>query len=222
LAVPTYAFAGSGNPGDSEVASFVVSALGESDRLLERERELERVGRILRRVEQGHGRAVVVEGPAGLLEGPPEMAVRVLGLVGRGDGGAVGVPVASGPSFAALDGLYWLCANLAAEGPLALVVDGAHWADVASLRFLAFLLPRLEEPRVAVLLGARPAECVRLIGIRCCCHRRWRIGFPRILSPGSRRCWTKAGLTPIVGRTAGAAPLMTWRRIWPFCSRPIA
>ena len=26
-------------------------------------------------------------------------------------------------------GLYWLCANLAAERPLALIVDDAHWAD---------------------------------------------------------------------------------------------
>jgi DNA-binding CsgD family transcriptional regulator len=38
------------------------------------------------------------------------------------------------------------------------VVDDAHWADVASLRFLAFLLPRLEELAAAVLLGARSAE----------------------------------------------------------------
>jgi predicted ATPase len=37
-------------------------------------------------------------------------------------------------------------------------VDDAHWADGASLRFLAFLLPRLEELHVVVLLGARPAE----------------------------------------------------------------
>ena len=38
------------------------------------------------------------------------------------------------------------------------MVDDAHWADAASLRFLAFLLPRLEELAAAVLLGARPAE----------------------------------------------------------------
>jgi hypothetical protein len=30
------------------------------------------------------------------------------------------------PSFAILHGLYWLCANLAAAGPLFLVVDDAH------------------------------------------------------------------------------------------------
>ena len=49
------------------------------------------------------------------------------------------------PSFAILHGLYWLCANLAAARPLCLVVDDAHWADAPSLRYLAFLLTRLEE-----------------------------------------------------------------------------
>jgi len=37
-------------------------------------------------------------------------------------------------------------------------VDDVHWADRASLRFLAFLLPRLEELRAMVALAARPAE----------------------------------------------------------------
>src|SRR6202020_721435 len=66
--------------------------------------------------------------------------------------------MAPDPSFAVLHGLYWLCANLTVQHPLALVVDDAHWADGASLRFLAFLLPRLEEMHAAVILGARPAE----------------------------------------------------------------
>ena len=47
---------------------------------------------------------------------------------------------------------------MAALGPVLLVVDDAHWADAASLRFLAFLLPRLEELRIGVLLAARPAD----------------------------------------------------------------
>src|SRR2546428_118521 len=42
--------------------------------------------------------------------------------------------------------------------PVMLVVDDVHWADRASLRFLAFLPPRLEERRAMVLLAARPAE----------------------------------------------------------------
>jgi predicted ATPase len=57
-----------------------------------------------------------------------------------------------------LHGLYWLFANLATQRPVALVVDDAQWVDCGSLRVLAFLLPRLEELRVAVLLAARPAE----------------------------------------------------------------
>ena len=93
-----------------------------------------------------------------LLDGPPGVAARLLGLPGLGDAVAAAAPIAPDPSFAVLHGLYWLCANLAAQRPLALVVDDAHWADGASLRFLAFLLPRLEELHVAVLLGARPAE----------------------------------------------------------------
>ena len=62
------------------------------------------------------------------------------------------------PSFAILHGLYWLCANLAAAGPLCLVVDDAHWADAASLRYLAFLLTRLEELDVALVVATRPRE----------------------------------------------------------------
>jgi hypothetical protein len=182
--------------------------------LLERDGELERIGRRLRRAREGRGGALVLEGPAGigktvmlgaardvaegegfrvlrargaelerefafgvvrqlvepllaeasdaerasLLEGPPGVAAALLGLP-RAHGG-LGEPaaVAPDPSFAVLHGLYWLFANLAAERPTALVVDDAHWVDSGSLRFLAFLLPRLEELRAAVLLAARPAE----------------------------------------------------------------
>ena len=46
-------------------------------------------------------------------------------------------------SFAALHGLYWLAANLSAA-PLLIAVDDAHWADEPSLRWLAYLAPRLE------------------------------------------------------------------------------
>jgi DNA-binding CsgD family transcriptional regulator len=93
-----------------------------------------------------------------LLDGPPGVAARLLGLPGLGDGVATAASVPPDPSFAVLHGLYWLCVNLTAQRPLALVVDDAHWGDSASLRFLAFLLPRLEELHAAVLLGARPAE----------------------------------------------------------------
>src|SRR5207244_4296933 len=46
---------------------LVISAEGEHGRLLlERDRELERIGRCLRRAWQGRGGALVVEGPAGM------------------------------------------------------------------------------------------------------------------------------------------------------------
>src|SRR5437588_5749646 len=95
---------------------------------------------------------------ATLLEGPPGVAARLLGLPRGRDAFGQSAPVAPDPSFAVLHGLYWLFANLAAERPVALVVDDAQWVDCASLRFLAFVLPRLEELPAALLLAARPAE----------------------------------------------------------------
>jgi DNA-binding CsgD family transcriptional regulator/tetratricopeptide (TPR) repeat protein len=82
------------------------------------------------------------------------------GLLGLPGGAAPDSSTSSGvdPSFAILHGLYWLCANLAATGPLCLVVDDAQWADAPSLRFLAFLLTRLEELDVALVVAARPRE----------------------------------------------------------------
>ena len=126
---------------------MVISAEGERNGLLlERDRELERIRRFLQRARQGHGGALVVEGPAGigkttllaaardtagsegfrvlrargaelerefafgvvrqlvepvvagaseeerawLLDGPPGVAARLLGLGGRGERGAAG------------------------------------------------------------------------------------------------------------------------------------
>jgi DNA-binding CsgD family transcriptional regulator len=97
---------------------------------------------------------------ASLLEGPPGVAAGLLGLRRGRDAIGQSAPVAPDPSFAVLHGLYWLFANLAAERPVALVVDDAQWADCASLRFLAFLLPRLEELHAVVMVAARPAEAV--------------------------------------------------------------
>jgi len=59
------------------------------------------------------------------------------------------------PSFAILHGLYWLCANLSRNSPLLLSMDDVHWADRASLRFLHYLVRRVEELPVAVVAAAR-------------------------------------------------------------------
>jgi DNA-binding CsgD family transcriptional regulator len=61
-------------------------------------------------------------------------------------------------SFAVLHGLYWVTASLAERQPLLLAIDDIHWADAASLDYLAFLLSRLEELPALLLLTARPDE----------------------------------------------------------------
>jgi DNA-binding CsgD family transcriptional regulator len=61
-------------------------------------------------------------------------------------------------SLAHFHALYWLTANLAEEAPTALVVDDVHSADAVSLRFMEFLLPRLDELPVLVGLAARSPE----------------------------------------------------------------
>ena len=60
--------------------------------------------------------------------------------------------------FARFHGLHWLCARLAEERPLALLVDDAHWADEHSLRFLAYLEARIEEIPACAILAVRTGE----------------------------------------------------------------
>lgn len=56
--------------------------------------------------------------------------------------------------------MYWLLDALAAAGPLAVVVDDAHWADEESLGFLGGLRERLRDLPVAVVVATRevPAD----------------------------------------------------------------
>jgi DNA-binding CsgD family transcriptional regulator/tetratricopeptide (TPR) repeat protein len=60
-------------------------------------------------------------------------------------------------SFAALNGLYWLTANVAAESTL-VSIDDLHWCDVPSLRFLAYLARRLEGLPILLVGTLRPTE----------------------------------------------------------------
>src|SRR5262245_55743420 len=62
---------------------------------------------------------------------------------------------APGASLPILHGLYWLTANVVARGPLLLAVDDLHWCDTASLRWLAYVLTRMEELPLLVVVGLR-------------------------------------------------------------------
>jgi DNA-binding NarL/FixJ family response regulator len=67
-------------------------------------------------------------------------------------------PSPEGTTSAALHGLFWLSANLAERTPFVLVVDDVHWADGASLQFLAHLARRVPDLPVSMVLAARPHE----------------------------------------------------------------
>lgn len=84
------------------------------------------------------------------LQGGAQPAASALGPLEGGD-----APVGD---FAVLHGLYWLTANMCASTPMILIVDDLHLADAASLRFLTYLLPRMEGLALGILAGARPRD----------------------------------------------------------------
>jgi len=92
---------------------------------------------------------------AALLDGAAALAAPAVGLPAAVAADAPGI-LRDDPTGAALHGLYWLTANLAAETPLLVAVDDLHWADGASLRFLAYLARRVDELPVALVLATRP------------------------------------------------------------------
>ncbi len=54
--------------------------------------------------------------------------------------------------------LFWLCARLAGHSPIILAIDDVHWADATSLRFLGYLLRRLDDLPVLLALARRVDE----------------------------------------------------------------
>lgn len=60
--------------------------------------------------------------------------------------------------FPMLHALYWTVANLCEDAPLALLVDDAHDADSASLRFLGYLAGRVSDLPVMIVLACRPPQ----------------------------------------------------------------
>ena len=88
---------------------------------------------------------------ARLLTGPAQAAARVFEPP---DDGEAGPDV----SFGVLYGLFWVTANIAADGPLLLLIDDLHWCDQASLRFVAYLERRLEGLQVLMVAATRTSE----------------------------------------------------------------
>ncbi len=98
---------------------------------------------------------------AAAFEGAAAPARAVLGAFGDDDA------TPGDASFAALHGLFWMALNLANRRPLLLAIDDLHWADRPSLRFLTYLVRRLDGVPIliaATLRSGEPGVDPRLIG----------------------------------------------------------
>ncbi len=80
-----------------------------------------------------------------LLSGAAALAAPALGLSSGADAGA-------------FHGLYWLTADLAQRAPLLVAVDDAHWGDLPSLRYLAYLAERVSDLPVLLAVTTRKGE----------------------------------------------------------------
>jgi predicted ATPase len=92
-------------------------------------------------------RAELLSGPATLIE-----SLFAAGPV------AASHDVPAEGSFAVLHGLYWLAANVAFDRPTLVAIDDLHWADTPSLRWLIYLIRRLEGVPLLVAAATRPPE----------------------------------------------------------------
>ena len=97
--------------------------------------------------------------------------------------------------FAVLHGLYWVTAALAERHPLLLAIDDAHWSDDASLDYLGFLLPRLEELPLLLVVTSRPDEPGAAASL------------PRVVTDTLARRLTPAALSPEAASTLLATEL---------------
>ena len=83
-----------------------------------------------------------------VFSGAAALAAPIVGMSTDPDG-------AAGDIFPLLHGLYWLVAGLAGAVPLLIAVDDAQWADEPTLRWLHYLIRRLDGLSVAVALTTR-------------------------------------------------------------------
>ena len=85
---------------------------------------------------------------------------RLLDGVARVGARALGVEAGEPPAdrFAAIHGLFWLCANRAERGPLVVAVDDVQWADDPSLAWLGYLARRAGDLALGLVLGLRSGD----------------------------------------------------------------
>lgn len=84
-----------------------------------------------------------------LLSGVARIGARALGLV-------AGEPPAD--RFAAIHGLYWLCANRAERSPLLVAVDDVQWADGPSAVWLGYVARRVGDLPLVLVVGMRSGD----------------------------------------------------------------
>jgi len=85
---------------------------------------------------------------------PQRPAARVIRLFGL-DGNE---PDPSADEYGSQNALYWLCARLAERAPTMIAIDDLHWSDATSLRWLGYLVRRLEDLPILLVLARRTDE----------------------------------------------------------------
>ncbi|HEX5192092.1 MAG TPA: AAA family ATPase [Solirubrobacteraceae bacterium] len=116
-----------------------------------------------------------------LLAGVNGLAAPALGLAAGSDAGA-------------LHGLYWLTADIAGASPLLLAVDDAQWADPASLSYLTYLVPRLNDLGVLVAVTVRSGEEQRSAELRALSGGRATVIGLRAMSAAATATLTRSAL----------------------------
>jgi len=115
---------------------------------------------------------------------------------------AAAFSVGGEPDHAVLHGLYWLTAGL---GPLALVVDDAHWLDRQSLRWLAYMVNRVADLPLALILAARDDEPQELL-TRIAVHPATRVLTPKPLSREAVAQLAGEARAPAIHEATGGNP----------------
>ncbi|MGW3134923.1 helix-turn-helix transcriptional regulator [Streptomyces sp. NPDC001139] len=103
--------------------------------------------------------------------------------------------------YAMLHGLYWLTANVCREHPLVMLIDDLQWCDVSSLAYFAFLLPRIEDLGLFLVVSLRAGEIVtdeRLMG-QIISDPGVQVLNPRPLTAGAAALFLDEALPSVAG-----------------------